>query len=455
MDFLIPIRIDSVERIENLLSNIGYLTEHFHTNIYVLEASHTNNHLLEKILPKEVAYYFIEDLDPIFHRTKYINILAEKSFCNKIAIWDADEIIDYQQIIEAVTSLRNGEAEVAIPYDGRFYDTTEIVRSVYLELKDFGILYNNINKMLLPYGANMAGGAIFIQRKKFDYAGGEDENFYGWGVEDWNRIEKWKKYGYTIKKTDGPLFHLSHPRDINGRINSELQKRNAYNILRSTQTGNIEDIKERTHSKLTHVITKDKLQIGCGNCLLHGWINTDIKPCSDDVLYMDITRPFPFDDNSFRYVYSEHVCEHVSFDSFILALREILRILKPNGVFRIAMPSLDFLLNLYNNPNDKLNSQYIHWHNETFNPSNNNLKDFFPKDLAVLTINNFMHSWGHKFIYSKQMIEHSLKTIGFKSVKQCDIGKSNHMELRNLEQHGTQIPDWANKMETVIYEAEK
>ena len=58
VDFLIPIRIDSIARIENLLASIGYLIENFDTNIYILEASSFNNHILEKNLPDGVAYSF-------------------------------------------------------------------------------------------------------------------------------------------------------------------------------------------------------------------------------------------------------------------------------------------------------------------------------------------------------------------------------------------------------------
>lgn len=80
MDFLIPIRIDSVERIENLLSNIGYLTEHFHTNIYVLEASHTNNHLLEKNFTERGCILFYRRLRPYFSPHKIHQYISRKKF---------------------------------------------------------------------------------------------------------------------------------------------------------------------------------------------------------------------------------------------------------------------------------------------------------------------------------------------------------------------------------------
>lgn len=344
---------------------------------------------------------------------------------------------------------------------GNIHDALESLDAKYLkrievlEFKDFHVLNDNISKMLLPYGSNMAGGAVFIRRENFNSTGGEDENFYGWGVEDWNRIEKWKKYGNRIERAHGPLFHLTHPRDINGRINSKWQKRNAYNTLRHTKESNFKEIKER--NALVHNKRKlsDKLHIGCGNCLLDGWINTDIKPCSNDILYMDLTKPFPFQDNFFKYIFSEHVCEHVTFKDYLSTLREIHRVLKPGGIYRVAMPTLDFLLNLYDKPNNALHSKYIQWSNTSFGFADYCLKSFTSKDLAVITLNNFMHNWGHKFIYSNEMIEHILKIAGFRNVKRCNIGESRYPELRGLEQHGTQIPNWANQLETVVYEGEK
>ncbi len=35
----------------------------------------------------------------------------------------------------------------------------------------------------------------------------------------------------------------------------------------------------------------------------------------------------------------------------------------------------------------------------------------------MITLNNFMHNWGHKFIYSNEMTEHILKIAGFRNVK--------------------------------------
>lgn len=240
--FVFPIRIDSVKRLENVLASIQEIIRHFSTNIFVMEANMYNNHILESMLPRDISYSFVTDYDPIFHRTKYINLLVGETCSPYVAIWDADVIIDYNQILEAIDRLREGDYDVVFPYDGRFLDTTEIIRNVFIDCGNIEVLKENAQKMLLPYGSNMGGGAFIVNRQKYIDAGCEDESFYGWGPEDWNRVEKWKKIGYKIKKIDGPLFHLSHPRDLNGRHNSEWQRRYAYNRLRQTMDSNKEEV---------------------------------------------------------------------------------------------------------------------------------------------------------------------------------------------------------------------
>lgn len=241
--FLIPVRIDTVVRLENLLESIYHIQKYFDTNIFVLEANVYNNGILERILPSGIKYQFIKDEDPIFHRTKYLNFMA-KTVCSCIlSIWDADIIVPHTQIVNAVDLIRKNMCEVSFPYDGCFFDTTPILRNIFLENHSIDFLIDNKEKMLLPYGTNMGGGAIFIDTKSYKNAGGENEKFYGWGPEDWERIERWKKFGYRICRVEGGLFHLSHPRDLNGMHNSKIQRQNSMMELHRTMTSSLSNLK--------------------------------------------------------------------------------------------------------------------------------------------------------------------------------------------------------------------
>lgn len=241
---LVPIRVDSIVRLENLMASIESLRRSFKTHISVLEACNYKNGFLERLLPRNVMYTFVEDTDPIFHRTHYINQLARGIQTPYICIWDADVIIPPAQIRQAAALLREG-TDVVFPYDGTFLDTTATLRDIYMHRPSIAFLRRQRKKMLLPYGTNMGGGAIFVRRDSFLRTGGEDERFYGWGPEDWNRLEKWHTLGMDIRRVDGPLFHLTHPRDINGGHSHSLQKDLSFLILRTTQKASTEDIKKK------------------------------------------------------------------------------------------------------------------------------------------------------------------------------------------------------------------
>src|ERR1043166_5497559 len=57
-----------------------------------------------------------------------------------------------------------------------------------------------------------------------------------------------------------------------------------------------------------------KLMLGAGCSSRKGWLITDIAPQSSSVMYLDVTKPFPFDDASFEYIHAEHLIEHISWN---------------------------------------------------------------------------------------------------------------------------------------------
>ena len=170
--------------------------------------------------------------------------------------------------------------------------------------------------------------------------------------------------------------------------------------------------------------------MGCGKNRFKGWINADIHPKSDLIIFLQ--KKLPFKANSLKRIYSEHVLEHVSYDLGVFFLKEAYRSLQQGGVIRIAMPDLDTLIDGYQN--DWRKFDWISW------------PDFsFIKTRAEM-INIAFRWWGHQHLYNKEELARALIEAGFTTFNFVERNQGNFEDLRGLE---TRLDS------TLIVEAEK
>jgi predicted SAM-dependent methyltransferase len=212
------------------------------------------------------------------------------------------------------------------------------------------------------------------------------------------------------------------------------------------------DMLIETYQKST---TQKKIQIGCGSNILEGWLNTDLN-YKENIAFLDAGMEFPLDSNTFDFVYSEHLFEHLKVEQQLNMLTESYRILKKGGVMRIAMPSIDFLIDLYENHEKKEKREYVEW--AVKNVHNLKKVDSMVNDASkhyCYVINNFFKAWGHQVLHNFSSIESLSNQSGFKSISECKINESDHESLRNVEKHGTIIPNHINEIETFVVELTK
>jgi len=90
-----------------------------------------------------------------------------------------------------------------------------------------------------------------------------------------------------------------------------------------------------------------KLNLGCGENYLKGWVNVDIsnkdiygKEIKVDARHDLDKIPYPFKSNEFDEVLMKHVLEHL--DDIYSVINELLRITKPCGKIKLIVPHFTF-----------------------------------------------------------------------------------------------------------------
>jgi SAM-dependent methyltransferase len=218
-----------------------------------------------------------------------------------------------------------------------------------------------------------------------------------------------------------------------------------------------------------------KLQIGAGENPLSGWLNTDLEPVSHSIIHLDAQEQFPFEDQLFDYIFSEHMIEHIPYLGGLYMLGECFRVLKPAGRIRIATPNIEQIVGLCTSALNDDQKAYIRWsmdHLGLYASQKSefqkrrpewaldaqHLQAYFPKqneDPACFVVNNFFRSYGHQFLYNPSTLRSALEATGFEDVRQYEPGESDDDEIRGVEAHGQHIGETINRFETMVFEARR
>jgi predicted SAM-dependent methyltransferase len=185
-----------------------------------------------------------------------------------------------------------------------------------------------------------------------------------------------------------------------------------------------------------------RLHIGCGGNFLAGWLNTELTP-RDEEIFLDATRRFPFADDSFDLVYTEHMVEHIPYEDAERMVAECFRVLRPGGTLRIVTPDLAFLRALLDGSPLPLRDAYLDHYRK-----HNGVREPFT---IVHLVNHFVRAWGHQFIYDRDTLIDLLRRAGFADVVICAINESRVPALNGLAKLD-RLPDGFVAMESITVE---
>ena len=89
------------------------------------------------------------------------------------------------------------------------------------------------------------------------------------------------------------------------------------------------------------------LNIGSGVRPFEGFVNIDVNVLQRPDMWLDVRHGLPFPDQSVDRIYTCHALEHFYPDDLVGLLREIRRVLVPDGGIRLLVPDMGILIERY------------------------------------------------------------------------------------------------------------
>lgn len=211
--FMIPLQLESEDRIMNINIITLYLRTNLNTNIIIAEQGYECliPNILSKTLYDMHIHYKTENF--YFHKTRLINAMVKKASTKFVAMHDSDVLCRPDQYLAAASMLRSNSVDFVYPFDGHVINVPKADVSKVLE----SLQYDFVKHKFTNTKALAHGGCVMYNRQKFIDAGMMNENFIAYGPEDGEQDYRLKKIGYRTARTSVPLYHLEHQRTENSR----------------------------------------------------------------------------------------------------------------------------------------------------------------------------------------------------------------------------------------------
>lgn len=222
--FIIPLRIESDDRLRNIITVICFLLGTFDTNVIIKEVD-TKSVFEQKALPQineffdgdvnGLVHLFEKSEHNVFYRMEILNQMIAMCKTNIVVNYDCDVLLKPETYIESCRMISDENYDVVYPYgfgswQKQIFANDEMVSEFLSNDYDFSILEKNHMENLSRYGH-----VQFFKRESYIEGGMENENFKGSSPEDIERHHRFMTLGYNVGRLDHWIYHLEHSRGLN------------------------------------------------------------------------------------------------------------------------------------------------------------------------------------------------------------------------------------------------
>ena len=235
--FIMPLRIESSDRMRNIITTLIYLLRNFETKVIVKEVDVESifeqsvqpalEEALEDFQLEGLTHIFEQSDDYTFHRTKIINDMLWMVDTPVVANYDCDILLPKTSYPYAVNMILNGHEledgtkyypKCVYPYgegtyQAQLYTNDEEVTKFINQKFDFEVF-----QKWRAYDAKF-GFVQFFDTEEYKRLGGENEGFIAYGYEDDERFYRFNMLS-KVARMNERIFHMEHKRTSNSWFNN-------------------------------------------------------------------------------------------------------------------------------------------------------------------------------------------------------------------------------------------
>jgi predicted glycosyltransferase involved in capsule biosynthesis len=228
LTFLLPCRIESEDRLKNVITSVTYLLKNFPESKVILKEVDSHSHFKFRALPvirkyistDQLTHIYEESDEKFFHKTRILNDLLVASETEIVYNHDVDIVLPIQSYVIAYNAIKNDGIDAVYPFGCGVYqwavNYSESTFNQFLDSNfDFSILTDSKFRV-----ASSIGWGQMIKKESEIKVGLWNENFISWGAEDCEFYYRLNCFGLKIARVNEDIYHFEHGRTFNSHYHN-------------------------------------------------------------------------------------------------------------------------------------------------------------------------------------------------------------------------------------------
>ena len=245
LSFLMPCRIESPDRLRNVISSVGYLAKNFPDCKIIIQEVDKQSVFREQVIPyltnlfgkypENIVHRFEESKEAFFHKTRILNDLLLAADTDIVFNYDVDVVYPLTSYTAAYSMITEGGYDAVYTFGCGIYQWAvqynDVVFRDFLK-SGFDTSVLDSNSRLSP---SVMGWGQMIKRQVQIDAGLWNENFISWGAEDCEFHYRIPALGYKVGRINDFVYHLDHSRTFNSHYNNPkfMDNHNLWQTIRT------------------------------------------------------------------------------------------------------------------------------------------------------------------------------------------------------------------------------